>query len=283
MGTSLILTNSLYLEATGLGSSNSSNVPYTISSQDSIDKRIYGISVTNTSPVNHLGCTLWLSDGTANYQMGKIDIPANSGNSISIAATDIFTSSTFNNILTYSMCDNMGVYYFNVPKSWSMKISYTNTLSAGQTMSIVCFGEKYGGNTTKHTSSPFSQVTSVTAATGTSTVTLLSSSSKDRRIYSINASSTDTTARTMTFFINNGSTSYQIYTESILANSGNATTIGTEDLFYDSLVQGLFVRCADSEGLSYYFNLPSGWSIIGRLAVATSGSINIQIRGEEYG
>lgn len=284
MATNLTLTNSLFISATGFGSANSSGTAYTIVPSDSdYDRRIYGMNVTNTSSVNHLNCTLWLSDGTSNYQMGRININANVGNSISIGATDLFSNSTFQDMLTYSMCDTMSVYYFNLPKTWSLKFTYTNTLSAGNTMSFVTFGEVYGGNTTNHTSEPFSQVTSITNATGTAYVSLLDSSPSDRRIYSINATSTDVTARPMAIYLNDGTTNHLIYTENILANAGNATTIATEDLFYDAFAQGLFVRNADSEGLAYYFNIPAGYSLVGKLGASTAGTINIQVRGEIYG
>jgi hypothetical protein len=87
----------------------------------------------------------------------------------------------------------------------------------------------------------------------------------------------------MAIYLNDGTTNHLIYTDNILANAGNATTIATEDLFYDAFALGLFVRTADSEGISYYFNIPAGYSIIGKLAASTAGTINIQVRGEIYG
>ena len=283
MANYLTLSNTQYLYCTTLTSANSANVAYTIVPSDSnYDRRIYGISLTNTSSVNHLACTLWLSDGVKDYQMGKINVSANAGNSISVSSLDIFTNSVFVGMLTYSMADNMGVYYFNLPKSWSIKFTYTNTLSVGNLLTFTTFGEIYDGVTIKHTSNTFQQTATFSNATGTSTVTLLSSTAYDRRIYGISATSTDVTARTMAIRLTNGANSYLIYTESILANSGNSTSITAEDLFYDGFISGLFVRTADSEGISYYFNLPTGWGITGTLAAATAGVITIQIRGETY-
>lgn len=283
MGNTLTLSNTMYLGCTSLTSSTVANTPYTIVAADNnYDRRIYGISVTNTTSVNHLNSLLWLSDGIKNYQMGMITINANSGNSISVGATDIFTNSSFTGILTYSMCDNMGVYYFNLPKTWSLKFTYTNTISAGQALTFTTMGETYDGITTRHTSKSFQQTATFSSSTGTNTVTLLTSTAYDRRIYGISATSTDTTARTIAINLTNGGNSYLIYTESILANSGNATTVSSEDIFYDGFIQGLFVRCAEADGVSYYFNLPAGWAITGKLAASTTGNINIKIFGDTY-
>lgn len=284
MADSLRLSNTMHLECISLTASSSSGTAYTIvSATSSYDRRIYGISIANTSAVNHLTCTLWLSDGTTNYQMGRIDVAANSGNSTTISAVDLFTNSVFSGLLTYSMADNMGVWYFNLPKTWSMKFTYTNTLSAGNEMTFTSFGEVYDGYNIKNTSSAFEQTATFSNATGTNTIDLVSSSVYDRRIYGLSATSTDGTARTMTIKLNKGTNSYLLYTESILANSGNSTTISSEDIFYDALIQGLFVRTSDSEGACYYFNLPAGWSITGKLSGSTTGVITIKTIGEVYG
>lgn len=284
MAEKLTLTNSLYLECVSLTSSTAANTAYTMVSTDSTyDRRIYGINVTNTTSVNHLQCTLSLSDGTTNYQMGKIDLPANAGNSISISPLDVYTNALFKGLLTYSMSDNMGVFYFNIPKGWHLKFTYTNTISAGQAITITTFGEKYGGYSLMHTSEVFDKTTQVVNATGTAVFDILTTSANDRRIYGFAATSTDATARTLTVRLHDGTNSYLIHTMSILANSGNSTTVGIDDIFYDSYTAGLFARTADSEGLCYYFNLPAGWKLTGQLAVATSATINIKVFGETYG
>lgn len=283
MANQLTLTNTPYLYCISLTSSSSANTAYTIVPSDSTyDRRIYGLSITNTSSVNHLACTLWLSNGTTDYQMGLVQINANSGNSISVGSTDVFTNSVFSGLLTFAMADNMGVWYFNLPKTWSLKFTYTNTLSAGNTMTFTTFGEKYDGITHKFTSKPFQQTATFSSTTGTRTVNLVDSAAYDRRIYGISATSTDVTARTMAFGLTNSGTNYLIYTESILANSGNTTTIAAEDVFYDTYIQGLFLRTADPDGISYFFNLPAGWGITGTLAASTTGTITIKIIGDTY-
>jgi hypothetical protein len=266
-----------------LTSSSVANTAYTIVPADNThDRRIYGMIITNTSAVNHNACTLWLSDGTTDYQMGKDDISANAGNSISVGSNDIFTSSDFSGLLTYAMADNMGVWYFNLPKTWSMKFTYTNTLSAGNAMTFTTFGEKYDGVTHRFTSTHFQQTATFSTAGGTTRRDLVTSAAHDRRIYGIEATSTDSTARTLAISLNDGTTNYLIYTISVLANSGNNTAISAQDLFYDAFIQGLFVRTADPEGISYYFNLPAGWSLNGVFSVAPAAQINIKTIGETY-
>lgn len=283
MANQLTLTTTPYLYSISLTSANASGSAHTIVPADATyDRRIYGLSVTNTSSVNHLNCTLWLSDGTNNYQMGIVTINANSGNSISVGATDIFTNSVFSGLLTYAVADEMGVWYFNLPKTWSFKFTYTNTLSAGQSLTFTTFGEIYDGFSIDFTSKPFQQTATFSSTTGTRTVNLVSSAAYDRRIYGISAASTDVTARTMAFGLTNSGTNYLIYTESILANSGNTTTIAASDVFYDALIQGLFVRTADAEGISYYFNLPAGWGLTGTLGSSTTGTITMKVIGDTY-
>lgn len=283
MASQLTLTNTPYLYSIALGSTFSANTVYTIVPADNTyDRRIYGLSITNTTSVNHLNCTLWLSDGTTNYQMGIVTISANSGNSISVGATDIFTNSVFSGLLTFAMADDMGVWYFNLPKTWSLRFTFTNTISAGQALTFTTFGERYDGVSMKFTSRPFEQTATFSSATGTRTVNLVTSAAYDRRIYAISAASTDVTARTMNFGLTNSGTNYLIYTESILANSGNATTIAAGDYFYDGFIQGLFVRMADAEGISYYFNLPAGWGLTGTLTANTTGLITMKMIGDTY-
>lgn len=285
MADQLTLTNTPHLYCISLTSSSSANTTYTIVPADSTyDRRIYGLSITNTSAVNHLACTLWLSNGTTDFQMGLVQINANSGNNISTGATDVFTNSVFSGLLTYAMADNMGVWYFNLPKTWSLKFTYTNTLSVGNAMTFTTFGEKYDGVTHRFTSKPFQQTATFSNATGTTRKDIVSSVAYDRRIYGIEATSTDTTARTLSINLNDGTTNYLIYTISVLANSGNSTSVSAQDLFYDAFIQGLFVRTADAEGISYYFNLPAGWSINGSFAVAVTAGLQINIKtiGDTY-
>lgn len=283
MADKLTLTTTPHLYCTAFGSTYSANTVYTIVPADNTyDRRIYGLSITNTSSVNHNNCTLWLSDGTTNYQMGLVSILANAGNSISVGANDVFTNSVFSGLLTFAMADDMGVWYFNLPKTWSLRFTFTNTLSSGNLMTFTTFGEKYDGVSMSFTSKPFLQTSTFSSTTGTRLVNLVPSAAYDRRIYAISAASTDVTARVMNFGLTNSGTNYLIYTDNIVANAGNSTTLASGDYFYEALIQGLFVRTADAEGISYYFNLPAGWGLTGTLTSNTAGLITMRVTGDTY-
>lgn len=282
MANSITLSNSIYLNCAPFTASSAPGIYTVVPANNTYDRRIYGLTVTNTSANVHNNCTLWVSDGTNNYQLGIINLPANAGANATTGSLDIFNNSSFSGILTYSMSDSMGIYYFNLPKTWSMKFTYTNTISAGNTLTFTSFGEIYDGSTIEFTSNTFQQTATFSAATGTATKDLVSSVAYDRRIYGISATSTDATARTMTIRLSNAGNSYLIYTISILANSGNTTAIAAQDLFYEGFISGLFVKVADPEGVSYYFNLPAGWSITGALSSTAAGTITMKIIGETY-
>ena len=269
-----------------LTASSSINTAYTIVPSDSSnDRRIYGISVTTTLASNHTGCTVWLSNGTSDYQMGLITIPANSGNTISIPAVDVFTNSEFRGLFTHAMADEMGEYYFNLPKGWSIKFTYTSILTTNTDLTFATFGEVYGGSTMNLTWKEFDGTKTITNADGTNSVTLIASSASDRRIYGIGLTSTDSTARTLAIRLSDGTNNYLIYTISALANAGNSATIASQDIFYENFITGLFGRTSDAEGATKYFNLPAGWSIncTRAVAVGVGSLINVKIIGEIYG
>lgn len=269
-----------------LTASSSINTAYTIVPSDpSDDRRIYGINVTNTLASNHVASTVWLSDGTSDYQMGLITIPANAGNTNAIPSVDLFTNSEFRGLFTHAMADEMGEYYFNLPKGWSIKFTYTNTLTTNTALTFAAFGEVYGGSTMNLTWQEIDITKSITNANGTNSVDLVESSASDRRIYGIGLTSTDTTARTLAIRLSDGTNNYLIYTVSALANAGNSATIASQDIFYENFITGLFGRTSDAEGATKYFNLPAGWSIncTRAVAVAVGSLINVKIIGEIYG
>jgi hypothetical protein len=273
------------MEAISLTASTAANTIYpVISASSSVDRRIYGLMLSSTS-ANTQTIKVYVNDGTTNYQVSQFSLTANSGNSISLGPYDIFGDTNANAIFS-KRADVMGVFYFNLPKSWSIRASYGTTLTAPAALSFISQGEVYNGVTTKHTSNPFTQVATFTNAVGTTETDLVSSASFDRRIYAMSASSTDATARTLALKLSNGTTSYLVYTISILANSGNTTTIASTDIFYDSngFSAPFFNQLAEPDGGQYYFNLPAGWKLTGTFAgsVAIGSQITIETTGDTY-
>lgn len=284
MATSQTLTNSIHMEGISLTASTAANTIYpVISATSSFDRRIYGLSLSSTS-ANTQTINVYLNNGTTNYQVSQFTLTANSGNNISLGPYDVFDTNT--NAIFNKRSDVIGVFYFNLPKNWSIRASYGTTLTDPAALSFVSQGEVYDGVTTKHTSKSFSQSATFSNATGTTETDILSSVAYDRRVYAINASSTDVTARTLALKLSNGTSSYLLYTISILANAGNSTTISSIDIFTDTngFSSPIFNQLAEPDSGQYYFNIPAGWKLTGTMAGAvTAGSVvAIETIGDTY-
>jgi hypothetical protein len=285
MATSQTLTNSLHIEGISLTASTAANTIYpVISATSSFDRRIYGMSLSSTS-ANTQTMKVYLNNGTTDFQVSQFTLTANSGNSISLGPYDVLGDANTNAVFS-KRTDVIGVFYFNLPKNWSIRASYGTTLTAPAALSFISQGEVYDGINTKHTSKPFSQSATFSNAAGTSEIDILSSASYDRRVYSINSSSTDSTARTLALKLSNGTTSYLLYTISILANAGNSTTISSIDIFTDTngFSSPIFNQLAEPDSGQYYFNIPAGWKLTGTMAVSvTAGSVvAIETIGDTY-
>jgi len=285
MATSQTLTNSLHMECISLTASTAANTIYSVvTATSSVDRRIYGVSLSSTS-ANTQTMKFYVNDGVTNYQVSQFSLTANSGNSISLGPYDIFGDVNVKAIFG-KRADVIGVFYFNLPKNWSIRASYGTTLTAPAALAFTSQGEVYNGLTTRHTSNPFSITSIFTNAVGTTETDLTNIVSYDRRIYAISASNTDVTARTMAIKLNNGTTSYLLYTLSILANSGNTTTISSTDMFYDTngFSAPIFNQLAEPDSGQYYFNLPAGWKLTGSMAsgVAIGSLITIETTGDTY-
>ena len=228
---------------------------------------------------------VYLNNGTTDYQVSQFSLVANSGNSISLGPYDIFSDTNANAIFS-KRSDVVGVFYFNLPKNWSIKASYGTTLTAPAALTFTSQGEVYDSNTIKFTSRPFSQSATFSSTTGTTETDILSSVSYDRRVYAINATSTDATARTLALKLSNGVSSYLLYTISILANAGNSTTISSIDIFYDTngFSSPYFSQLSEPTSGQYYFNIPSGWKLTGTFAVGVSAGsvVAIETIGDTY-
>jgi len=284
MANTLTLTSTLHLECVSITASATPNTQYTILNSDATyDRRIYGLVITTTD-ANPQNIILYLNDGVGTYQVSYTALPALAGGS-GVTPLDLQGNSLIAPILGKRL-DVMGVSYFNLPKGWSFKASYTGTqLTSPERINFISYGELYDGLTHKYTSTAFQQTATFSNTGGTTERNLLSSAAYDRRIYGITATSTDSTARTLSIYLKSGSNSYLIYTVSILANSGNTTTIKAYDIFTDVNNYGsvYFSKKFEPDG-SYYFDLPAGWSITGAFSVAPAigSTITIKTIGDSY-
>lgn len=284
MANTLTLTNTQHLECISITASATPNTRYTIlNSNANYDRRIYGLVITTTD-ANTQNIILYLNDGVNDYQVSYTPLPALSGGS-GVAPLDLQSNSLIRPILGKRL-DVMSVSYFNLPKGWSFKALYTGTqLSGAERVNFISHGELYDGVTHEYTSTNFQQTATFSNATGTTEKDLLTSVAYDRRVYGISAVSTDSTARTLSLYLKSGSNSYLLYTVSVLASSGNTTTIKASDIFADvnGYSNAYFTKKYEPDG-GFYFDLPAGWSITGAFvgAVAIGSLITIKTIGDSY-
>ena len=143
MADALAFSAGSFMQCTVATSSTTGGTIYEIlSATSSSDRRVYGISVVSVdngaNPVK-----IYLHDGTSTIQVCNVNVPANSGNTTTAALTDIFSSTMAESVLAKNR-DSNGVIYFNLPKNWSIKMSFQTThgTSAEKIYTFV-FGEYY--------------------------------------------------------------------------------------------------------------------------------------------
>lgn len=141
MATSLTFTSGAFMQCTIATASSTAGAVYDIlSATSSSDRKVYGISVVSTdnaaNPVK-----IWLNNGT-DIQVANINVVANSGNTTTAALTNCFSSTMAESAFGKTR-DANGIIYFNLPKNWSIRISYANALAVGESIYTFVFGENY--------------------------------------------------------------------------------------------------------------------------------------------
>jgi len=142
MANTLTFTSAPFIQAVTFSAATSANTKYDILTADATNaRRIYGISVTSTDGAVN-SAKFHLHDGTNVFQMFMINIPANSGNTASIAPVDPFVS-IYSAPLFAKQRDANGVPYFNVPATWKVQMEYTSALTSAEQLVVFTFGETY--------------------------------------------------------------------------------------------------------------------------------------------
>jgi hypothetical protein len=140
---SLTFTSGSFMQCTVATSSRIGGTIYDImTATSSVDRRVYGISVvSNDNNVNPV--KIFLNDGTKDIQICNVNVVANSGNAVGTPLTDVFSSTMAESVFAKTR-DANGVTYFNLPKNWSIRMSYltTHTIPAERLYTFV-FGENY--------------------------------------------------------------------------------------------------------------------------------------------
>lgn len=101
---------------------------------------------------------------------------------------------------------------------------------------------------------------SISTSVNTKYDILSSDATYTRRIYGVSVTSTDAGAQTVKFHLNDGTTSYQVFTLNIPLSSGNTTTAATVDAFGSVYGASVFQKQRDANGVPY-FNIPAGWKL----------------------
>ena len=142
MGNKLTYTTSCFMECTTATSSTTGGTIYDILSSSSSNRRVYGINVVNAdNAANQV--KLYLNDGIGTYQVGKINVTANSGNSTTNALTDLFNSTNIECVFTKTR-DANGIPYLNLPTGWKIQMSFDLTIVSGtEFITTFVYGENY--------------------------------------------------------------------------------------------------------------------------------------------
>lgn len=143
MAGALTFTSGAFMQCTVATSSTTGGTIYDIlTATSSVDRRVYGLSIVsvdnNANPVK-----IYLNNGTDNIQVCNVNVVANSGNTITTALTDVF-SSTMGEAVLAKTRDVNGVTYFNLPKNWSIRMSFLTTHGINtEKIYTFVFGENY--------------------------------------------------------------------------------------------------------------------------------------------
>lgn len=108
----------------------------------SYDRRIYGIGVTSTDTANIQTLTVALHDGVKDIRIYQGSCPVNSGNTTAIVNFDLYNITAASPTLA-AQADGNGVTYFNLKAGWSLKASYSTTLTTNRVLVFTTFGETY--------------------------------------------------------------------------------------------------------------------------------------------
>jgi hypothetical protein len=106
---------------------------YTAGSDDSIIKAII-VTSTDSSARD---IQFYLSDGTTNFQLRRLVIPANAGNSASIAPVDVLSN------LVGVPFDEHGNRVLRLRRNFQLRANLVSSATSGTEIDIIILGEDY--------------------------------------------------------------------------------------------------------------------------------------------
>lgn len=105
------------------------------------DRRLYSISAVNTDVTARTMAVKLNKDGKS-HLLYTVNIPANSGNTTTIASVDIFRDSMSDPIFQKTYEPDQG-FYFNLPTGWSVTGTLTSAPAIGSTITIISKADTY--------------------------------------------------------------------------------------------------------------------------------------------
>jgi hypothetical protein len=135
--TSLNFTQSVKLSATTIEPADTSNLKtlFTAGAEDSVVK---AIQVTNTDTAARV-VGLYVNNGSADFLIGHVNIPANSGVNGTAAAVDLL-GGTLMPALPY---DANGKRVLPLPAGYVLKVNTTTTVASTRVVTVTCMAEDY--------------------------------------------------------------------------------------------------------------------------------------------
>lgn len=107
------------------------------------DRRVYGISAVSTDSTTRI-LSLYLKSGSNSYLIYTVNILANSGNTTTIKASDIFADvNGYSNAYFTKKYEPDGTFYFDLPAGWSITAAFVGAVAIGSTITIKTIGDSY--------------------------------------------------------------------------------------------------------------------------------------------
>ena len=140
MATTLTFTSAPFIQVTSFAPADTTVAKTILTADATYDRRVYGIAVfTDESAAKDVKISI--SDGTTTWQLTTLAIPLNSGNTNAIIPVDIFTHTQMSPFVKQR--DASGASYLNIPKNWTLRLSYVATMTASKLSNVVVNGETY--------------------------------------------------------------------------------------------------------------------------------------------
>lgn len=143
MANTLTFTSGSFMQCTIATQSTTGGTIYDIlSATSSVDRRVYGINVvSNDNGANPV--KIYLNNGADNIQVSNVNVVANSGNNVTTSLTNIFTNIMGESVFCKTR-DYNGIPYFNLPKNWSIRMSFLTTHGlTSEAIYTFVYGEYY--------------------------------------------------------------------------------------------------------------------------------------------